>query len=40
MRALFARKGGELTAFYAEVQELARLNKPAREVRLAGPAAR
>lgn len=39
-RALLARKGGDLTAFYAEVKELARLDKPAREARLAGPTAR
>ena len=35
-RALLAGKGGDLPAFYAEVRELARLDKPARDARLAG----
>ncbi len=39
-RALLARKGGDLVAFYAEVKELARLDKPAREARLAELTAR
>lgn len=39
-RALLARKGGDLVAFYAEVKELARLDKPARDARLVELAAR
>ena len=35
-RALLARKGGDLVAFYAEVKELARLDKAARDARLEG----
>jgi len=35
LRALLAGKGGDLPAFYAEVRELARLDKPARDARLA-----
>jgi predicted aminopeptidase len=33
-RALLVRKGGDLPAFYAEAEELARLDKPARDARL------
>jgi predicted aminopeptidase len=39
-RALLARKGGALPAFYADVKELARLDKPARDARLDGLTAR
>jgi predicted aminopeptidase len=39
-RALLARKGGDLPAFYADVKELARLDKAARDVRLGEVAAR
>lgn len=39
-RALLARKGGDLPAFYAEVKELARLDKAARDARLEGLTAR
>jgi len=39
-RALLDRTGGDLPAFYAEVKELARLDKPARDERLAGLTAR
>ena len=39
-RALLARKGGDLPAFYVEVKELARLDKPARDARLAELTAR
>jgi len=39
-RALLAGKGGDLAAFYAEVKELARRDKAARDAALAGFAAR
>ena len=39
-RALLARKGGDLPALYAEVKELARLDKSARDARLAELTAR
>ena len=39
-RELLARKDGDLPAFYAEVKELARLDKPARDARLAELTAR
>jgi predicted aminopeptidase len=37
---LLARKGGDLPAFYAQVKELARLDKPERDARLAELSAR
>jgi len=39
-QALLTRSGGDLPAFYAQVKELARLDKPARNARLAALAAR
>jgi len=39
-QSLLAHKAGDLVAFYAEVKELARLDKPARDARLAGLTAR
>ena len=39
-RALLVHKDGDLAAFYAEVKELARLDKPARDARFAELAAR